>query len=333
MKKNLTISIAAYNIEKYIERALDSLIIKSIDKLEVLIVNDGSTDNTAKIASKYCEKYPDTFKLINKKNGGYGSTINTGIKHAKGKYFKQLDGDDWYDTDGLEMLVTNIDKIDSDVIYTPFMKVYDNDGSTVADENPILMHKNKNKLIEDVINDSEIIYMYNLAYKTKLLQDNKIKIDENCFYTDTEYVVLPLMCAKTIYILDYYIYMYRLGVEGQSVSVSGRKKHWKDHYRISYTLMNFYDEKQEKLDFGLRGYYEKYLASVFSSGIGNYLFTLEPTRDNFELIKKYDLDIKNISKKIYDIMAKNSRAVVIIRKNNYFLYKMLTKYKHFKWKI
>lgn len=106
INKILTISIAAYNVEKYIGKTLDSLINDDVmDKIEVLIENDGSTDNTAGIANEYVKNYPNTFKLINKQNGGYGSTINRSIKEAQGKYFKQLDGDDFLDTENLRKLV------------------------------------------------------------------------------------------------------------------------------------------------------------------------------------------------------------------------------------
>lgn len=86
--KILTVAICAYNMEKYIERALKSCIIENIEKIEVLIMNDGSTDNTAKIAQKYCEKYPGSFVLINKENGGWGSNINQAVQIANGKYLK-----------------------------------------------------------------------------------------------------------------------------------------------------------------------------------------------------------------------------------------------------
>lgn len=333
MKKNLTISIAAYNVENYLEKTLDSLIIDNLDKLEVLIVNDGSKDNTKKIAQKYCKKYPKSFKLIDKKNGGYGSTINAGIKEATGKYFKQLDGDDWYNTDNLNKLVEDIEKIDSDVIYTPFITYYEKDGKEEINSNSITNNSNENIEIEKIISDSSILFMHNLAYNTKLLKENKISIDEHCFYTDTEYVALPFMCAKTIYILDYPVYMYRVGREGQSVSVSGRKKHWQEHQRVSYTLMDFYKKQAKKMNKNKKEYYEKYLASIFASGIGNYLLTLEPNKENFELIKKYDNDIKMVSKKVYDLMPNYSKAVSTIRKNNYFLYKLLVNYKKIMWRI
>ena len=100
MGKLLTISIAAYNVEKFIKKTLDSLIVDS-DELEVLIVNDGSKDETLKIAKEYEIKYPNIFRAIDKENGGYGSTINTGIIEATGKFFKQLDGDDWFETESI----------------------------------------------------------------------------------------------------------------------------------------------------------------------------------------------------------------------------------------
>lgn len=332
MKKNLTISIAAYNVEQYLDNALNSLIIKHMEKLEVLIVNDGSKDNTKEVAKKYCKKYPDTFKLIDKKNGGYGSTINAGIKAATGKYFKQLDGDDWYDTSNLNRLVEEIESIDSDVIYTPFITYFEADGKEEINNNPITKYANNNTEIEKIINDSSILFMHNLAYKTKLLKDNKITIDEHCFYTDTEYVALPIMCAKTIYVLDYPVYMYRVGREGQSVSVSGRKKHWQEHQKVSYTLMDFYKNQETKMNDNKRNYYENYLSSIFASGIGNYLLTLKASKDNFKLIKKYDNDIKNTSTKIYELMPSHSKAVSTIRKNNYLLYKLLVIYKHIQWR-
>lgn len=333
MKKKLTISIAAYNVEQYLEKTLNSLIIDNIDKLEVLIVNDGSRDNTKEIAQKYCEKYPKTFKLIDKENGGYGSTINAGIEEATGKYFKQLDGDDWYDKQNLDELIRKIEKIDSDVIYAPFVTVFEKNGSEKSNPNRIETYKNKSVKIEDVIDQSDVIFMHNLAYKTELLKENKIRIDEHCFYTDTEYVALPFLLAKTIYIFDKPIYMYRVGREGQSVSISGRKKHWKDHQKISYTLMNFYKKQSKKMDKNKKHYYDKYLASIFASGIGNYLMTLKPTRKNYEIIKKYDSDIKEISKDIYDLMPKYSRAISIIRMNNYIIYVLLLIYKNIMWRI
>ena len=98
MKKILSVSIASYNVEKILSQTLDSCLVPEImDKLEVIVVNDGSKDGTAAVAEEYVKKAPETFVLINKENGGYGSTVNAGIQAATGKYFRLLDGDDWFD--------------------------------------------------------------------------------------------------------------------------------------------------------------------------------------------------------------------------------------------
>ena len=120
MDKILTISIAAYNVEKFLFETLSSLKCKNLDKLEVIIVNDGSKDGTVDVANSFIESYPNTFKIINKENGGYGSTINKGIEFATGKYFKQLDGDDKFDTENLDKFIEELEKIDVDIAYTPF---------------------------------------------------------------------------------------------------------------------------------------------------------------------------------------------------------------------
>ena len=84
-EKILTITIPSYNVEAYLEECLESFVNSEVmEEIEVLVVNDGSSDSTAEIAQRYADKYPETFRLINKENGGHGSTINTGIKEAKG---------------------------------------------------------------------------------------------------------------------------------------------------------------------------------------------------------------------------------------------------------
>ena len=98
-EKILTVTVPSYNVQAYLEDCLESFVNSEVmDDIEVLIVNDGSSDDTATIAERYVSKYENTFRLINKENGGHGSTINTGAREARGKYFKVVDGDDWVDT-------------------------------------------------------------------------------------------------------------------------------------------------------------------------------------------------------------------------------------------
>ena len=129
MNKILTISIAAYNVEKTIGKTLDSLLVGNNDdlnKLDIIIVNDGSKDSTSEVVMNYCTKYPDAIRLVNKQNGGYGSTINTSLEIAKGKYFKLLDGDDQYDTENLTSFLGFLSNTESDIVVSPFIE--DNSG-------------------------------------------------------------------------------------------------------------------------------------------------------------------------------------------------------------
>ena len=131
MNKILSVVIPTYNMEKYLKICLDSFIYddKAHD-LEVLIVNDGSKDNSLKIAQEYETKYPNIFKVIDKENGGHGSTINAGLKVATGKYFKAVDADDWVDTKELAKLLDYLKTADVDCVLTDFTFFYETNNST-----------------------------------------------------------------------------------------------------------------------------------------------------------------------------------------------------------
>lgn len=117
MNKILTIIIPTYNMEKYLRRCLDSLIIdeEGMKQLEVLVINDGSKDSSSQIAHEYQDKYPDTYRVIDKENGNYGSCINRGLKEATGKYVKVLDADDWYNTKGLAKHILKLTSLSDDI--------------------------------------------------------------------------------------------------------------------------------------------------------------------------------------------------------------------------
>ena len=101
MDKILSIIVPTYNMEKYLERCLSSLIVsdEQMAMLEVLVINDGSKDRSSEIAHGYESRYPDTFRVIDKTNGHYGSCVNRGLQEATGKYVKVLDADDWFNTE------------------------------------------------------------------------------------------------------------------------------------------------------------------------------------------------------------------------------------------
>ena len=197
MEKILSVSIASYNVENYIKRALDSCCIPEImDRLEVIVVNDGSTDRTLEIAKEYEEKYPETFRVIDKENGGYGSTVNASIRAARGKYFRLLDGDDWFDREGLTAFVDELADAQEDMVIARFKRVFEEDGhEEVRDEAEDISEK---VVRFDDLGCHDWFTMHAVTYRTRILQENNIRLTEHCFYTDQEYDLLPLPWVDTV---------------------------------------------------------------------------------------------------------------------------------------
>lgn len=326
MEKILTISIAAYNIEKYIEKTLSSLLIPSIDKLEILVQDDGSRDKTSIIAQKYEEIYPNSIKVIKKENGGYGSTINNSIKMATGKYFKQLDGDDWYDKDNLELLVKELEKIDTDIIYTPYYKYFEENKNIQKVD---LLSKSfqgmyfLEEITKEIIkNKKGTIFMHFLAFKTEILKNNNIKCLEKCFYTDIEYALYPFMYSKDIFISKLPIYYYRIGREGQSMSIESRIKYYSDHLKVDELLLKEYF-LLKNIEKPTYDYFTECLKLRLISLIRGFLLILPISKENLNKIKKIDFEIKNNNLDLYKKIERDSKVIFLLRKSNYFLYPIL----------
>ena len=231
MKKNnnkiLSVSVAAYNLENLIEQNLKSWLNKDImDKLEILIIDDGSTDNTAKIVTKYQTKYPNTFKLIKQKNSGPGSTVNNGIKNATGKYFRMVDGDDWVKTENLKIYIEMLEANDVDMFLTKY-EIYDNSTGNIIDQIGFDISPNVIYKFDDISQKIKP-QMHNVTYKTNLLKKNNITVD-NGFYTDMEYLLFPVKHLNTVMYLDEIIYIYRVGQATQSVSIPSMQKNINMH--------------------------------------------------------------------------------------------------------
>lgn len=237
--KTLTISVAAYNAEAYITKCLNSLIVSEIlNDIEVIVVNDGSNDSTEQIVEKYCKKYPQTFILLNKENGGWGSTVNESLKIASGKYYKLLDSDDWFYTKNLSKFVDFLKNASEDLILTPY-SMYDDKKyeyyQTINWEDTLENQKNYN--YEDIIN--KIFFgMHGMTVKTDCIKD-KINLLKHCFYTDVQYLIQASNYIKTVKYLNLIIYDYRFGRDGQSCSRDGFIKHHLEHKKVIEKSIEF----------------------------------------------------------------------------------------------
>ncbi len=318
--KILTISVAAYNVQDYIENTLKSLLVKNINDLEILVEDDGGTDNTANIVKEYEKKYPGIVKLIHKENGGYGSTINKSIELAKGKYFKQLDGDDWYDSENFEKLLEILRNTDTDCVYTPYRE-YIEKTKTYNIKDFFDETINGKFEIEEIISKANhYLSMYTVCYKTELLRKLNVKLLHKCFYTDTQYALYPMAGVKDIYICHNNLYIYRIGRKDQSISMESRLKHYKDSVKVSYELNNFYNSICNSVSENVKSYILNYVALLTQATIMDFMMLFPIKKDNKNMIIQFENRIMEINKAVYDEMARKRKLIRYLRKSKYMLY-------------
>ncbi len=245
MNKVLTVTVPCYNVEKFIGKTIESFIENTIlDDIEILIVNDGSKDSTLEIARGFESQYPDTVKVIDKENGGHGSTINSGISVATGKYFKVVDGDDWVDTAEFAQFVKKLKNCDEDVVLASFNEV-NSHGDVLKERRISGFPENVTLNLSDIITKIGDDYcMHAATYRTGILKDNVV-LTEKCFYVDQEFINFALKTAKTVRIIDNNVYQYRLGDVNQSVSVSSYQRNREMLKKVIFNLLEFYTENIE----------------------------------------------------------------------------------------
>lgn len=319
--KILTISVAAYNLEKLIEDNLKSFVNSEVnDLIEVIVTDDGSKDKTSKIVEKYVKEYPDTIVLVKQQNMGAGSTVNSGIKHATGKYFKMVDGDDWVETENLNVLVKNLQNIDADMIITNY-ETYDDSAKKVIDSTKFSIEPKKETEFKNICEDLHLD-MHNAIYKTSILQKNNIVLD-NGFYTDVEYLLLPIPFINKVIYYDMNIYVYRIAREGQSVSLPSMQKNIAMHDLVLKRLIKYYEENKNNLSEKVRNYITNRLGKMADTQLVT-LLTFETSKEQKNKIKQYFKEIKLSSEDVYNKFIEGKKEKILLF-SNYSLYKMVSK--------
>ena len=261
-EKVLSIVVPSYNIERFIDRLMESLTapalrIKETDAgkvpvlqndYEILLVNDGSVDSTQRRAEVYAALYPDHVRVINKANGGHGSALNAGILAASGKYVRALDGDDWVDPAALSrlicMLKTQQDPVDA--VICSYNTVNENtEEIQLVSYNDL--QPDKVLLPEEVLSKKTMYPYHSMVWRTELLREHGILLDENCFYVDTEYILFPLPWVHSFRYFPEPVYQYRVGGEDQSVSRTSYLRNRSQLKRVILHLCQFFEEKKDMM--------------------------------------------------------------------------------------
>lgn len=321
-EKVLSVSIAAYNISSTIKECLAPFLSDGVRELvDVMIVDDGSKDDTAKIAREYQERYPDTFRLISKENGGWGSTLNTGIREAKGKYFKQLDGDDYYSYENLKSFLQFLQSMDADLVYTPFITFDDATGGIIR---TLGVYQGDyaffplNQIIPLSECEDFIPAMHAITVRTDVLQNSDIMITEHCFYTDVEYVLKSYNLCKTVAFFEKPIYYYRLARNGQSMSQAGVCKHYKDHQKMLMVMLEYYGKCVEN-SHTKRAFENRLLGACNMQYI--FYFALKCTKKQKRELIDYDNYLKDNYPSFYEKL--DGKQITFLRKTHFYGYRFV----------
>lgn len=286
--KVLSVIIPSYNVEKYLHKTLDSICsISNIKDVEVIVVNDGSKDKTIEKASEFHDIYPDSIVVIDKENGGHGSTINAGLSVATGRYFKVIDGDDWVDSDCFESFVDRLKQIDVDLVLTPFTKVYEDVGDKEAVYPNLKVPEGALQFSEYINDIAEFYCMHAITFKTEMYKKNMHPITEHCFYVDMEFILYPIDYINSFEYLDFNIYQYRLGRPGQSVSMESKIKNKDMHKKvISDIIANCIVGKKTNRDKNVENYVFHKVVTLLNIQYSIYL-TMKPNKSTYSEMKKF----------------------------------------------
>ena len=284
------------------DHAIES-ILKGGEDVEIIIVNDGSKDNTLEIAKSYEEKYPTIVKAVDKENGGHGDAVNTGLKHATGLYFKVVDSDDWVEEASLMKILDVLHKLVEEE------KMVDMIVSNYVYEKVGAKHKKvihyQNVMPEDRIITwkdmghfrlGQYILMHSVMYRTELLKMCGLELPKHTFYVDNIYVYYPLPYVKSFYYVNVNFYRYFIGRDGQSVNEKNMIKRIDQQLFVTRTMIDMY-QMNKIANKKLRGYMINYLAIMMT--VSSIIAIRSKNSENLEKKKELWHYLESKDAKVY----------------------------------
>ena len=250
--KLLTVTVPCYNSQDYMEKCLESLL-QGGERVEILIVDDGSTDRTGEIADAWEKKYPGIVRAIHQPNGGHGEGLNQGVRNATGKYFKTVDSDDWVSCDFTHFLDT-LESCDRQGGVDLFVTNYYYDHADGKGNRSINF---SNALPEGRIftwaetrpfHVDQILMVHACTFRTEMLRENGLEMPKHTFYEDNYMIYGNLRPVERMYYLNCDLYHYFIGRAGQSVQEDVMKRRYAHQLKATELCFTCYhiDEMRDK---------------------------------------------------------------------------------------
>ena len=307
-KCKLSIIVPVYGVEKYIDKCLNSLVKQSLKEIEIIVVNDGTKDNSQKIIDKYVKKYPDKIKSYIKENGGQGSARNYGLKKAMGEYIGYVDSDDFVEKDMYKKLYNKAKENNYDIVVC---------GNYNVSED--YQNKNIDTFINNYNTDLEKIFfgkmaVWNKIYKRDILIKNKLEFKEKVWYEDLAFTLKAIMNSNTFAFIDEPLYDYLIR-EGSTMNNSNVQRNLEilDAFNdiLSYIQHNKKEEYFSKIEFLA-------IDHIYISAIVRVLKADADDKVKRETINKL-IDYMNTSFPNY----KNNKYINTLSKNRKIIYKLI----------
>lgn len=319
----VSVIIPVYNVEQYLQKCLDSVVNQTFQDIEIIIVNDGSPDNSQKIIDEYKKKYPEMIRSYIKKNGGLGSARNFGLKKAKGEYILFVDSDDYIEKNMLELLNNIIKSKNPDIIIFNDYIVNEKTGEKK-------LHSQSMPIIGKRVTKKSFLFKMPAActkiYKTSLIKENKIFFAEGKWYEDIAFFQKTLLCAKHIELYNEPLYNYVIR-EGSIMNNNNYLRNLEildafDDIISFYKKNDFYKKHYEELEF--LAIYHIYIR-CFSRIIkmkGNFIKRQKVMKRLLNYLKENFRDYKkNVYLKNMDFNKKT--IYLLLRLRLYFLVKII----------
>ena len=222
--KLLTFAVPCYNSQAYMEHCVETLL-EGGDDVEIILVDDGSKDDTGAIADRYAAQYPDIVRVVHQENGGHGEGVNQGLRRAQGLYYKVVDSDDWADVDALRKVIAKLREFSQmehpvDMLVCNYVYEHVEDQTQKVMRYTNVFPQNRVFTWDEIgrFRPSQYLLMHSVFYRTQLLRGCGLELPKHTFYVDNIFVYQPLPFVKTLYYMDLDFYRYFIGRADQSVN-------------------------------------------------------------------------------------------------------------------